>query len=146
VELLKQEYGAVEVSRQSFNYQEQRKNLKASLIMRHRSDLLGELMVLELPEGEDMESLKAFWEQTQERERRAMEIADDIFPMDFHIYEIRWPENGWMQVGVEMVWQMLDGSCSGDKKTINWYSAESFSMQSLLPWCRILTLKFGVGK
>jgi len=36
VELLKQEYGAVEVSQQSFNYQEQRKCIKTSLIMRHR--------------------------------------------------------------------------------------------------------------
>ena len=24
--------------------------------------------------------------------------------------------------------------------SINWYSAESFSIQSILPWCRILTL------
>jgi len=30
--------------------------------------------------------------------------------------------------------------------SINWYSAESFSMQSLLTWCRILPLKRGVGK
>ncbi len=118
VELLKREYGAVEVSQKSHNYQEQRKNLKASLIMRHRPDLLGELMDLEMPDGEDMESLKAFWEQTRERERRAMEIADDIFPIDFHIYEIRCPGNGMMQVSVETVWQMLDGSCSGDKKTM----------------------------
>ena len=59
VDLLKREYGAVEVSQKSHNYQEQRKNLKASLIMRHRPDLLGELMDLELPEGEDMESFRA---------------------------------------------------------------------------------------
>ena len=38
--------------------------------------------------------------------------------MDFHIYEIAWPGNGWMQIGVENVWQMLDGSYSGDKKII----------------------------
>ncbi len=118
VDLLKQEYGAVEVSQKSHNYQEQRKNLKASLIMRYRPDLLGELMDLELPEREDMESLKVFWEQTQERGRRATEIADDIFPIDFHIYEIIWPESGWMQIGVENVWQKLDGSFSGDKKTM----------------------------
>ena len=24
----------------------------------------------------------------------------------------------WMQIGVETAWQMLDGSCSGDKKTM----------------------------
>lgn len=118
VELLKREYGAVEVSQQSHNYLEQRKGLKASLVMRHRPDLLGELMDLKPPEEEDMEALKAFWEQIQERERKSEEIADDVFPMDFHIYEIAWPGNGMMQIGVETVWQVLDGSCSGDKKTM----------------------------
>lgn len=118
VEWLKREYGAVEVSQQSFNYQEQRKCLKASLIMRHRPDLLGELMDLETPEREDVEALKVFWEKIQERERRAEEISDDIFPMDFHIYEIKWAENDRMQIGVETVWQVLDGSFSGEKKTM----------------------------
>ena len=47
-----------------------------------------------------------------------MEIADDIFPMDFHIYEIRWPGDSMMQVGGETVWQILNGSCSGNKKTM----------------------------
>ena len=69
VELLRREYGAVEVSQQFHNYLEQKKCLKVSLIMRHRPDLLGERMNLEPPKGENMESLKAFWEQTQERER-----------------------------------------------------------------------------
>ena len=118
VEWLKREYGAVEVSQQSHSYQEQRKNLKAAIIMRHRPDLLGELMNLKPPEGEDVEALKAFLDQIQERNRMAAEIADDIFPIDFHIYEIKWPENGWMQIGVETVWKMLDGSFSGEKKTM----------------------------
>ncbi len=118
VELLKREYGAVEVSQQSFNYQEQKKCLKASLVMRHRPDLLGELMDLKPPKREDMEALKTFWGQIQEREKMAVEIADDIFPLDFHIYEIRGPKNCMMQIGVETVWQVLDGSFSGDKKTM----------------------------
>ena len=118
VELLKREYGAVEVSQQSHNYLEQRKCLKASLVMRHRPDLLGDLINLEPPEGEDVEALKAFCEKIQERRNRAAEIEDDIFPIDFHIYEIKWSENDRMQIGVETVWQVLDGSFSGDKKTM----------------------------
>lgn len=118
VQWLKREYGAVEVSQQSHNYLEQRKCLKASLVMRHRPDLLGELMDLEPPESEDVEALKAFWEQIQEREKMATEIADDIFPLDFHIYEIKCPENCMMQIGVETVWQVIDGSFSGDNKTM----------------------------
>ena len=117
VEWLKREHGAVEVSQQSHNYMEQKQFLKASLIMRHRPDLLGELINLELPEGEDVEALKAFCEKIQERRNRAAEIADDIFPIDFHIYEIKWSENDRMRIGVETVWQVLDGSFSGDKKT-----------------------------
>ena len=57
-----------------------------------------------------MEALKAFWEQVQEREKMAAEIADDIFPVDFHIYAIKCPENCMMQIGVETVWQVIDGS------------------------------------
>lgn len=117
VEWLKRKHGAVEVSQQSHNYLEQKQSLKASLIMRHRPDLLGELINLEPPEGEDVEVLKAFCEKIQERRNRAAEIADDIFPIDFHIYEIKWSENDRMRIGVETVWQVLDGSFSGDKKT-----------------------------
>ncbi len=72
---------------------------------------------MEPPEGEDVEALKAFCEKIQERRNRAAEIADDIFPIDFHIYEIKWSENDRMRIGVETVWQVLDGSFSGDKKT-----------------------------
>ena len=116
MEWLKREHGAVEVSQQSHNYLEQKHSLKASLIMRHRPDLLGELINLEPPEGENVEALKTFLGQIQEREKMAAEIADDIFPIDFHIYEIKWSENDRMQIGVETVWQVLDGSFSGDKK------------------------------
>ena len=117
VEWLKREHGAVEVSQQSHSYLEQRNSLKASLIMRHRPDLLGDLMNLEPPDGEDMEALKTFMEQIQERCDRAAEIADDIFPIDFHIYEIKWAENDRMRIGVETIWQVFDVSFSGDKKT-----------------------------
>lgn len=118
VDWLKREYGAVEVSQKSHNYQEQRKCLKASLIMRHRPDLLGELKDLEPPEGEDAKALKAFCEQMQKREKIAAETADDFFPLDFHIYEIKCPGNGRMQVGVETIWQVFDGSFSGDRQTM----------------------------
>lgn len=118
MELLKREYGAVEVSNQSHNYLEQRRCLKASLVMRYRPDLIGELMDLKPPRGEDAEALKVFLGQIQERNNRAAEIADDIFPLDFHIYEIVRPENGKMQVEVETVWQVLGGSVSGDRKTM----------------------------
>ena len=89
--------------------------------MRHRPDLLGELMDLKPPKGaysENMEAWKTFWDKLKEREKRANEIADDVFPIDFHMYEIRCAENGRLQVGVEMVWQTLDGSFSGNKKSM----------------------------
>ena len=117
VEWQKREHGAVEVSQQSHSYLEQKQSLKASLIMRHRPDLLGELMNLEPPDGEDMEALKIFMEKVHERNRMAEEIVDDIFPIDFHIYEIKWAENDRMRIGVEAVWRVLDISFSGDKKT-----------------------------
>ena len=75
-------------------------------------------MDLEPPEGEDVEALKAFFEQTHERSRMATEIADDIFPMNFHIYEIKWAENDRMRIEMETVWQVLGCSFSGEKNTM----------------------------
>lgn len=118
VEWLKREYGAMEISQKSHHYLEQKKSLKTSLIMRNRPDLLGKMMDLKPPKGEDVEAFNVFWEQIQERDRMAEEIADDIFPMDFHIYEIRWAENGQMQIGVETVWQVIDGSFGGNKEAM----------------------------
>lgn len=118
VEWLKREYGAMEISQKSHPYLEQKKSLKTSLIMRNRPDLLGKMMDLKPPKGEDVEAFNVFWEQIQERDRMAEEIADDIFPMDFHIYEIRWAENGQMQIGVETVWQVIDGSFGGNKEAM----------------------------
>ena len=86
--------------------------------MRQRPELLGELMDVEAPEGEDVGTIKAFLEQIQERNNKAAEIAEDIFPLDFHIYEIKCPGDCMMQIGVETVWQVIDGSFSGDKKNM----------------------------
>lgn len=42
---------------------------------------------MELPEGADMEALQAFWEQIEERENKAAEIVDDIFPIkEIYLY------------------------------------------------------------
>ena len=88
MELLKREYGAKEVSQQSYNYLEQRKCLKASLVMRHRPDLLGKMVDLKPPVGEDVKALKAFWERVQEREKMAAEIADDILAGNRRPYSV----------------------------------------------------------
>ena len=93
VELLKREYGAKEVSQQSYNYLEQRKCLKASLVMRHRPDLLGEMVDLKPPVGEDVKALKAFWERVQEREKMAAEIADDILAGNRRLIQLWGQEN-----------------------------------------------------
>lgn len=41
-----------------------------------------------------------------------MEIADDIFPMDFYIYEIGWPGDGIYMV-------KIDGAAVGTSGSVN---------------------------
>lgn len=138
VAMLKRNYAAKEVSEQSHDYLEQKRSLKASLVMRRRPDLPGEWMDLRMPErmleGEDTEAFKAFFAQIEERNRLAEEIADDIFPMDFHLYEIRCHGNGFMRIAVETVWQVIDGSFCGDRK----------SMKRLRKLYREICLYYGV--
>lgn len=113
---LKREYGAVEMARQSSDYLEQRKCIKASLIIRHRPDLLGEASDIAPPERDDAEALKEFWEQLALRNAKAEAVADDIFPIDFHIYEIRYSNVGRIEIGMENIWKEFGVSYSGDKK------------------------------
>lgn len=86
---IQEKYRGMEVSKESFDYQEQKRCLRESLIFEHRPEL---------------------------GSKRADEVSDEEFPMDFHIYEIVVQEKGSLQVCIETVWERFGVSYSGDKK------------------------------
>ena len=124
---LKREYGARELSKKSRTYQEQRRCMKESLVTRYRPELLGDLAEIRFPKEQisektdfsDRESRKVmeeFWKKCELRSQRAEEIPEDVFPMDFHIYEIRDSEGSRLQTGIETIWGQMGVSWSGNPK------------------------------
>ena len=124
---LKREYGARELSKKSRAYQEQRKSMKEALIVRYRPELLGDLAQIRFPReelsgkgdfsGEECKkALEEMWKKCEQRSRRAEEIPEDVFSMDFHIYEIRDSRGGRVQTGIETVWEQMGVSWSGNPK------------------------------
>lgn len=123
---LKMEYGARELSKKSRSYQEQRKSMKEALIVRYRPELLGDLAQIRFPREEfsgkeniskeGKKALEEMWKKCEQRSRRAEEIPEDVFPMDFHIYEIRDLRGGRVQTGIETVWEQMGVSWSGNPK------------------------------
>lgn len=113
---IKHKYHAVEIPSLERRYQEQQRCIKESLIMQYRPELLGEPVNIKHPKDYDEESLKELWKQIELRSKKAEEIGNDIFPIDYHLYEIPYPGGGRITVEVENVWNKLGVSYSGNKK------------------------------
>lgn len=113
---IKEKYHAKEISKKSYNYQEQYLCLKESLLVQHRPELLGEFLKVKKPKVYNEESLKKFWNKMEQRKKKAESISEKEFPMDFHIYKIRISKVGEIQIRIEMIWGVLDYSYSGEQK------------------------------
>lgn len=93
-------------------YEEQRKHMKEALIMKHKPELLGDMQIVR-PENFDEESLKKFWAEAEARTERAAAVPEEMFPMDYYIYEVIVPETGRLDIEIEKKWGMLGISYSG---------------------------------
>lgn len=116
IQYLQDNYSAVEVSKGSHTYLEQRKCLKESLIMQHKPELLGELAELKRPTDYDEKSLREFFEQVKLRSKKAESIPDEFLPMDFHVYKVQVSGVGEMEFGIDTIWNIFGSSYSGSKK------------------------------
>lgn len=116
VQYMERKYGAVEKEVTEFSVQEERRNLREALILKYKPELLGELAEIQKPKQYDEASLREFWQQVEARSQRVREIPEELFPMDFHVYEIRVPDKGSIQCTVEKKWHVLSSSYSGKKR------------------------------
>ena len=116
---IKQKYHAVEIPSLERRYQEQQRCIKEALIMQYRPELLGEPINIEHPKDYDEKSLKDLWKQIELRSKKAEEIGNDVFPIDYHLYEIPYFGGGRITVEIENVRNKFGVSYSGNKKTVS---------------------------
>ena len=113
----KTKYSAIEIDTTQYNYIEQRKSLKESLIITHKPDLLGDMKDIPKPTDYTEESVREFYNQLASRRKMISQIPDEEMPMDFHIYEIT-IDDGHMEIEIDYKWNIFGVSYSGSKKVM----------------------------
>lgn len=108
-------YDAVEVSPSNWKYIEQRKNLKESLILQHKPELLKEMNNISKPDFSNEALVREYFEQLQVRSEMIAEIPDSEVPMDFHVYEIK-AGNNYLEMEIDYMWNVFQISYCGNMK------------------------------
>lgn len=153
---IKKVYQAEELQPDERMYQEEYHSLRESLMLQYQPELLKEMGKIQKPKSLDEERLKAFWAQLEERSELVRAIPEEVFPLDFHIYQITLPAKahpdkkrrllhrggavavyrGNLRVTIEKKYGLLACSYSGDKQ----------SMKVLAKISRRIYLYYGVAQ
>ncbi len=116
IQYMQEKYGAQKISTDSNRYKEERKNLKQSLILKYNPELLKDLPKLEPPKDVDADSILAYLKKVEEFTEMANQIPDELFPLDFHMYEMHFEGIGDIHFTVEKKWNVFSGGYSGKTK------------------------------
>lgn len=115
IDYVKEKYGFVESAKDSHEYVSQHDSMKTSFMMQYAPELLGEYAVPPELKSRDAEGLREFQEQYEIRKRKALEVPEEKFPLDFHILEKT--ENGNnMHLYMESRFGYIGGGFSGSGK------------------------------
>ena len=120
VQYAKVHYDLVEINPAATNWIERQKNLKASLIMQHKPELLGQRKDIPKPDFHNEESVKNFLNEMEIRNKLIDQMPDNVIPMDFHLYRVQ-VGDGMFEMGIDYKWDILGISYSGDKKEMKFY-------------------------
>ena len=117
VQYAKNHYDLVEINPASTNWIERQKNLKASLIMQRKPELLSERKDIPKSDFQNQESVKDFLNEMEIRNKLIDQMPDNVIPMDFHLYEIKIGED-LMEIEVDYTWNIFGIAYSGNKSVI----------------------------
>lgn len=110
-------YGLSETDSSERQYLEQYKDLKESLILRYRPEILGEMKDIPKPDVSNEESIREYFNKIEERSRKIAEMPDDVIAMDFHLYKIKIGDD-FLEIEIDYIWNIFGISYSGNKKTM----------------------------
>ena len=110
-------YDVVEINVAERKYIVQRINLKESLILQHKQEVLGEMKDIPTPDISNEESVRQYLDKIKARSEMIAEMPDDIIPMDFHLYEIRIGDDV-LEMEIDYIWNIFGISYSGNRKVM----------------------------
>lgn len=117
VQYARNRYNLMEIDATERKYIEQRKNLKESLILQHKPEILGEMKDIAKPDISNEESVREYFRKIEDRSKRIDEMPDHVIPMNFHLYEIRVDKDS-LEIAIEYNWNILGISYSGKRKVM----------------------------
>ena len=110
-------YDLIEINVAERKYIVQRINLKESLILQHKPEVLGEMKDIPKLDISNEESVRKYMDKIKARSEMIAEMPDDIIPMNFHLYEIRIGDDV-LEMEIDYIWNIFGISYSGDRKVI----------------------------
>lgn len=102
ISYIQTKYHAVEQSESSSAFKEQRKCCKQNLVQKYQPELIGESFKLEPPDIEDEQSVRDFLKRADALQEKAANVPEELFPMDYHIYQIKVENLGEIEFEIEM--------------------------------------------
>lgn len=115
IEYVRLNYELTEMSRTKRAYKEAYQSLKERLILQYKSEVLGEMKDIPVPEIFDESSVRDYVSKFKTRSEMIAKMPDDILPMDFHLYRIR-RDDSFLEIRVDFIWNIFNVSYSGSKK------------------------------
>ena len=114
-------YDLIEINVAERKYIVQRINLKESLILQHKPEVLGEMKDIPKPDISNEESVRQYLDKIKARSEMITEMIaempDDIIPMNFHLYEIRIGDDV-LEMEIDYIWNIFGISYSGNRKVM----------------------------
>lgn len=117
VQYAKNSYNLLETNSSEKKYTEQQKNLKESLILQHKPEVLGEMKDIPKPDLSNEKSIREYLCKIEARSEMIAEMPDNVIPMNFHLYEIRIGDDS-LEMEIDYIWNIFGISYSGNKKVM----------------------------
>ena len=117
VQYAKNSYNLIETNSSERKYIEQQNNLKESLILQHKPEILGEMKDIPKPNIYNEKSIREYLYKIEARREMIAEMPDNVIPMNFHLYEIRIGDDS-LEMEIDYIWNILAISYSGNKKVM----------------------------
>ena len=117
VQYAKNSYNLIETNSSERKYIEQQNNLKESLILQHKPEILGEMKDIPKPNIYNEKSIREYLCKIEARREMIAEMPDNVIPMNFHLYEIRIGDDS-LEMNIDYIWNIFGISYSGNKKVM----------------------------
>ena len=117
VQYAKNSYNLIETNLSERKYIEQQNNLKESLILQHKPEILGEMKDIPKPNIYNEKSIREYLYKIEARREMIAEMPDNVIPMNFHLYEIRIGDDS-LEMNIDYIWNIFVISYSGNKKVM----------------------------